>query len=179
MSDEAVAGSHLSGRRLRGHQLSGRELSEETKLANGIYGIIVGTGVMASGGGSSVGQLAVAVIVTLLVYWLAERYAHVMARRIKLGRSQTGRELVRELSDGWELVTASYLPLLVLVAANLLGADLTGSVVSALVFSTALLSFSGWRVGRQAEFGLVQRLLSAVTAGAFGVVMIVLQSTLH
>jgi hypothetical protein len=162
-----------------GSDLGARQLSEESKIANGIYGIIVGSGVMAADSGTSVAQLAVAVVVTLLVYWAAERYAHLVARRIKLGRKQSRAELRRELSDGWELVTASYLPLLVLVTASLLGADLTASVVSALVFSTALLSLSGWRVGGEANLGRPQRLLSAAIAGAFGVVMIILQSFLH
>jgi hypothetical protein len=164
---------------MTGSDLGARQLSEESKIANGIYGVIVGTGVMAADSGTSVTQLAIAVVVTLLVYWAAERYAHVVARRIKLGRRQTGRELRRELSAGWELVTASYLPLMVLVTASLLGADLTGAVVSALVFSTALLSLSGWRVGGEANLGLAQRCVSAAIAGAFGVVMILLQSFLH
>ena len=76
-------------------------------------------------------------------------------------------------------MTASYLPLIVLLSTHLLGADLTGSVLSALVCSTALLCLSGWRVGREAQLGLGQRLLSTSIAGAFGVVMITLKSLLH
>lgn len=169
MSDEAVTGPEPAAERLR----------EETRTANGIYGVIVGTAVMAADNGSGVGRLAVAVIVTLLVYWAAERYAHVLARRISLGRQLTRAELRRELSDGWELVTASYLPLLVLVTSSLLGADLFGSVRNALVFSTGLLCLSGWRAGTEAELGPNRRVFSAAIAGAFGVVMIILQTFLH
>jgi hypothetical protein len=170
MSDEAVTGSDVMA-----HQLK-----EETRTANGIYGVIVGTAVMASvERGDTVGRLAVAVLVTLLVYWAAERYAHVMARRISLGRKHTRAELRRALSHGWELVTASFLPLLVLLGTHLLGADLSGSVLSALVCGTVLLGLSGWRVGREAHLGLVQRLLSAAFAGAIGIVMIVLKTILH
>jgi hypothetical protein len=169
MSDEALTGSELEARQLR----------EETRTANGIYGVIVSTAVMASETGDSVGGLAVAVLVTLLVYWAAERYAHVMARRIGLRRKQTHGELLRELSDGWELVTASFLPLLVLLGTHRLGADLSGSILSALVCSTVLLGLIGWRVGREAQLSLVQRLLSAALAGAFGVVMIALKTFLH
>jgi hypothetical protein len=156
-----------------------RLLEEETKTANGIYGVIVSAAVMATEQGDAVGRLAVAVLVTLVVYWAAERYAHVMAGRISLGREQTRAELRRELSDGWELVTASFLPLLVLVGTGWLGADLPGSVLSALAFSTLLLSLIGWRVGREAQLGLVQRLLSAACTGAFGIVMISLKAFLH
>jgi hypothetical protein len=169
MSDEAVTGSDLVARQVR----------EEARTANGIYGLIVGSAVMAAAHGDAVGRLAVAVLITLLIYWVAERYAHVMARRIVLRRRLTRSELRGELSQGWELVTASYLPLIVLVSTHLLGADLTGSVLSALVCSTALLCLSGWRVGREARLGLSQRLLSTSIAGAFGLVMIALKSLLH
>jgi hypothetical protein len=67
----------------------------------------------------------------------------------------------------------------VLVTSSLLGADLFGSVRNALIFSTALLSLSGWRVGREADLPLMKNLLSMVIAGAFGVVMIGLQTFLH
>jgi hypothetical protein len=169
MSDEAVTGSDLFA-----HQVD-----EEARTAHGIYGLIVGSAVMAAAHGDAVGRLAVAVLITLLIYWVAERYAHLMARRTVLRRRLTRPELRRELSGGWELVTASYLPLIVLVSTNLLGAGLTGSVLSALVCSTALLCLSGWRVGREAELGLSQRLLSTSIAGAFGLVMIALKSLLH
>jgi hypothetical protein len=170
MSDEAVTGPDLAA----------RKHSEETRTANAIYGVIVSTAVMASvKRGDSVGRLAVAVLVTLLVYWAAERYAHVMARRIGLGRKQTHAEVRRELSDGWELVTASFLPLLVLLGTHVLGVDLSGSVLSALACSTVLLGLVGWRVGREAQLRLVERLLSAAFAGAIGIVMIVLKTTLH
>ena len=169
MADEAVTGSDLVAHLVK----------EEARTANGIYGLIVGSAVMAAAQGDAVGRLAIAVLVTLLIYWLAERYAHVMARRIILGRRLTRPELRMELSHGWELVTASYLPLIVLVSTHLLGAGLTGSVLSALVCSTALLCLSGWRVGGEAQLELSRRLLSACFAGAFGVVMIVLKSLLH
>jgi len=169
MSDEAVTGSDLVA----------HHVSEEARTANGIYGLIVGAAVMAAAEGDAVGRLAVAVLVTLFIYWVAERYAHVMARHIVLRRRLTRPELRRELSHGWELVTASYLPLIVLVSTRLLGADLTGSVLSALLCSTVLLGLSGWRVGREAQLGLSRRLLSTAIAGAFGLVMIALKTLLH
>jgi len=169
MSDEAVTGSDLTA----------GELRKETRTANGIYGVIVGTGVMAGYTGSTVSRLAVAVLTTLIVYWAAERYAHVAARRIVIRRRLTRAELRREFADGWEIVTASFLPVLVLVTSSLLGTDLFGSIRNALIFSTALLSLSGWRVGREAELPLMQHVLSMAIAGAFGVVMIALQAFLH
>jgi hypothetical protein len=60
MSDEASS------------DLAALQVREETRTANAIYGIIVSTAVMASvKTGDSVGRLAVAVLVTLLIYWAA------------------------------------------------------------------------------------------------------------
>lgn len=160
-------------------ELAASDLKEEARTANGIYGVIVGSGVMAAAHGDSVGRLAVAVLVTLLIYWAAERYSRLMARRIVLGRGLTRAELRTVLSDGWEVVTTSFIPLTALVGTHLLGVDLTGSVFAALACSTVLLSLSGWRVGREAHLGLRQSFTSAAVAGAFGAVMIVLKATLH
>lgn len=155
------------------------DLAREVRTANGIYGIIVGTAVMAAAHGEAVGRLAIAVLTTLLIYWAAERYAHLMARRIVLGRVLTGPEVRAELSHGWELVTASFLPLVVLIGSHLLGAGLSASVLDALICSTVLLGLSGWRVGREAQLGWGKRIASTAVAGAFGVVMILLKTSLH
>jgi post-segregation antitoxin (ccd killing protein) len=156
-----------------------RMLAEETRTANGIYGIIVGSAVLVSVHGSTVGQLAVAVLGTLVIYWVAERYAHVMARRIVHPEALGWSELRRELHHGWELVTASFLPLGVLVGTRALGADVSTAVVAALVCATVLLSAAGWQVGREAGLARGARFLSAVCAGAFGAGMILLKTLLH
>jgi hypothetical protein len=156
-----------------------RMLAEETRTANGIYGIIVGSAVLVSVHGSTVPQLAVAVLSTLIIYWVAERYAHVMARRIVFPGALRWSELRHELHHGWELVTASFLPLGVLVVSRLLGAEVYTAVVASLLCATALLAGAGWRVGREAGLAFGGRVLSAACAGAFGAAMVVLKTLLH
>jgi hypothetical protein len=156
-----------------------RMLAEETRTANGIYGIIVGSAVLVSVHGSTVPQLAVAVLGTLVIYWVAERYAHVMARRIVHPEALGWPELRRELHHGWELVTASFLPLGVLVGTRALGAEVSTAVVAALVCATVLLSAAGWQVGREAGLSRWARLGSAACGGAFGAAMILLKTLLH
>ena len=80
-------------------------LEEETSTANAIYGLIVSCAVMASVHGQSVLRLAAATLVTLVIYWTAERYAHVMAQRIVNGSVLTWSQLRHELGRGWELVS--------------------------------------------------------------------------
>ena len=158
-------------------------LEAETATANGIYGLIVSSAVMASVHGQTVLRLALAALVTLVIYWTAERYAHVMAHRIVdpslLSWSLLRRELRHEFHRGWELVTASFLPLGVLLGSKVLGASVTEAVLAALVCATVLLAAAGWQVGREADLSPLWRLLSAVCAGAFGAAMILLKALLH
>jgi len=154
-------------------------LAAEQRTANSIYGVIVSSGVMASAHADSVPRLAVAVLVTLLVYWAAERYAHIMAGRIVLGPDVRWRDIPGRLREGWELVTASFVPLVVLLVVGAFGASYTTAVFAALGCGTVLLAFDGWRVGRDAGLHPVQQLFAASGAAAFGLVMIALKSLLH
>ena len=154
-------------------------IRDERRTADAVYGVIVGAGVMASAHLPTSGRLALAVLATLVVYWAAERYAAVMARRTAAGHQLLRSELRHELADGWELVTASFLPIFVLVGVDALGAELDTAVNAALVSSTALLFLAGLRIGAQGQLSFVQRLTSAVIAGIFGVFMIVLKVLLH
>jgi hypothetical protein len=154
-------------------------LAEERATAAAIYGIIVSSAVMASAHGDSALKLAVAVLATLLIYWAAERFAHVMGEQIVHARELTAGRLRSHLGSGWELVSASFLPLGVLLAAGLLGADVDDAVLAALLCATALLFAAGWKVGGEADLSRSSRLVSALLSGAFGAAMILLKSLLH
>ena len=155
----------------------GRSSEEDT--AAGIDGIILGAAVMAASHAASAVAVTVAVLVTLTVYWGAERYARIVARRIHDGRRPDRRELRSQLTTGWAMVSATVLPLAVLAAARLLGADLSTAVLSALGCSALLLGIAGWEVGRDGKLTPRERLASAATAAAFGGVLILLKILLH
>lgn len=156
----------------------GRRPSEESTAA-GIYGVIVSAAVMAASHADSATAVAVAVLVTLVVYWAAERYSRLVAERIHDGRRPTWRQVRLQLTTGWEIVTASALPLVVLAVMALLGADLYVAVLAALGCSTLLLCLAGWQVGRQGQLSTIERIVSATVAGIFGIAMIVLKALLH
>ena len=147
--------------------------------ASGLYGIIVGAAVVAASRAGSAVAVDAAVLVTLTVYWAAERYARIVAERIHEGHRPTSRTVRRQLTSGWELVTASVLPLLVMSAARLLGAGLVAAEVAFLVCSTLLLCVAGWRIGAGGRLGPAERLVSTAVAGAFGLAMIALKAALH
>ena len=124
---------------VRGHDGAARDLLvEERATADAIYGIIVSSAVMASGHGrpswsspspssspwSSTGPRSA---------------SRVMGERIVHSPELTAGQLRRHLGTGWELVTASFLPLGVLLGSGLLGADVDRAALAALICATVLL----------------------------------------
>ncbi len=151
----------------------------EESTAAGIYGTIVGAAVMAASHAERVASVVVGVAFTLVVYWAAERYARLVADRMHRDRRPTWPEVRAQLGAGWEIVTVSALPLVVLAVFGLLGARLTVAVLAGLVCSTGMLCLAGWEIGRGGRLSLVERSVLVVIAGAFGVLMIVLKALLH
>jgi hypothetical protein len=154
-----------------------RETEEST--AAGIYGLIVSSAVMAASHAESGRAVAAAVLVTLVIYWGAERYSRLVAERIHEGRRPTWRQVRQQLIAGWEMVAASAVPLAVLTVCRLLGVGLGPAVSAAMVSSTLLLCLAGWEIGRHDQLTLLERLASAAVAGVFGVVLTLLKTALH
>jgi hypothetical protein len=156
---------------------SAHEVREAT--AAGIYGIIVSAAVLASSHAPTATATAATVLVTLGVYWAAERYARILAERIHEGHRPRWETVRTQLAGGWEMITASLLPLGVLVVARLTGTTLRTAVLAALGCSTVLLCMAGWRIGRYGRLSALEQVLSSAIAGLFGVAMIVLKTLLH
>ncbi|WP_426512610.1 hypothetical protein ACPPVO_19425 [Dactylosporangium sp. McL0621] len=151
----------------------------EEGTAAGIYGLIVSAAVMATSHAHSAAATAAAVLLTLAVYWSAERYARLVAERIHDGHRPSWAEVRRQLSLGWEIVTASALPLVVLVGLEVLRVEQYQAVLVALACNTGLLALGGWEIGRLGRLSTGERLASTAVAGSFGVALIVLKAALH
>lgn len=147
----------------------------QSRQAAAIYGLIVTAAVMASAGGQlGTLPLAFAVVVTLIVYWLAEEYAWLIAHA-HAGERPSWVHIRSGLSVKWPMVTSSYLPLVVLVVVRLLGATAVGAAFAALGVTVALLGFHGWSAARSAGMRGLALFLMTSLAGALGVLMIVLK----
>ena len=144
--------------------------------AAGIYGAIITAAIIAANGGElSTIALVIAVVVTLLVYWVAEEYAEVLGEQVEGGRLPTWARIRGMLAGTWPMVTASYAPLLALVLAHLAGAsDLTGANIG-LAVAIVLLAIHGWSASRAARLRGRQLVLSTSIAAALGIVMILLK----
>ena len=146
------------------------------RRAAGIYGAIVTAAIIAATGGKlPTIALTAAVIVTLLVYWAAEEYAEVLGEQTEGGRLPTWASIREMLTLTWPMVSASFLPLLALLLARVVGAsDLTASNVG-LGVAVVLLTIHGWSAGRAAQLRGRKLLFSTSVAALLGIMMIVLK----
>jgi VIT1/CCC1 family predicted Fe2+/Mn2+ transporter len=171
----AVPSPHPTPKPAKGDPAAHRE--EAT--AAGIYGIIVSAAVMAAAHTTSAIATDVAVLVTLIVYWAAERYSRIVAERIHQGHRPSSQTVREQVTSGWEMVTASFIPLAVLAVVRVAGASLRTATIVALICSTVLLCVAGWRVGEHGRLSRPEQVISTLVAGVFGAAMILLKTLLH
>jgi hypothetical protein len=145
-----------------------------------IYGTIVTAAVIAAGGNQlSSAQLAVTVIVTLIVYWLAEQYAELLGARAHDGRLPSAGLIRSSLAEAWPMVTASFLPVASIGVAVLLGASSSNAAQAALIVTVVLLIMHGYTAGRAAGLHGVRRVVVTAIAGLLGISMVILKSVLQ
>jgi hypothetical protein len=155
--------------------MAGGSRQREVPPASGIYGLIVTASVLATAGVSMrTAPLAVAVFVTLVVYWLAEEYA-ALGEHASAGHLPTWPRISSALAAKWPMVSASYIPLIALLAARVIGATTSAAALIALGVTVALLMLYGWKAGRSAGLRGLAQLSMAVAAGALGILMILLK----
>jgi hypothetical protein len=146
------------------------------RRAAGIYGAIITAAILDTAGGHvSTAALAVSVVVTLLVYWIAEEYAEVLGEQAAGGQLPSRASIQGALVSTWPMVTASYLPLLAVVLAHLAGASDLTAANAGLVVAIVLLTVHGWQAGRAARLQRGALLVATAIAAGLGLVMILLK----
>ena len=146
------------------------------RRAAGIYGAIITAAILDTAGGHlSTAALVISVVVTLLVYWLAEEYAEVLGEQVEGGRLPSRTSIWGALASTWPMVTASFAPLLVLLLARLAGASALTAANVGLVAAIVLLTVHGWLAGRAAQLLGWQLFFSTSIAAALGLVMVALK----
>lgn len=150
--------------------------SSGRRRAAGIYGTIITAAVIAATGiRLTTLALVVSVLVTLLVYWVAEEYAELLGEQLEAGRLPTWLEIRTALAATWPMVSASYVPLLALVLARWLGASPSAAANVGLVVAVLLMIFYGWSAGRAARVDGKRLFVITSVAAALGLMMIVLK----
>ena len=119
------------------------------------------------------------IVVTLIVYWLAEQYAELLGAHTHDGRLPSVRFIRDSLAGAWPMVTASFLPVASIGVAVLFGASSSDAAQAALIVTVVLLIMHGYAAGRAAGLRGRQRVLVTITAGLLGVAMVILKSLLQ
>jgi hypothetical protein len=154
--------------------------SHGRRRAAAIYGTIVTAAVIAAGGNQlNSAQLAVTVVVTLIVYWLAEQYAELLGAHTHHGRLPSVGLIRSSLAEAWPMVTASFLPVASIGIAVLFGASSSDAAQAALIVTVVLLIMHGYTAGRAAGLRGKERVMVTVIAGLLGVAMVILKSVLQ
>jgi len=158
-----------------GRSLPWANMSGQHRAA-GIYGAIITAAIIAASGTKlSTAALVVAVVVTLLVYWVAEEYAEVLGEQAAGGSLPTWASIRGMLARTWPMVTASYVPLVALVIARLAGASALTATNVALALAIVQLTLHGWWAGRAAQLHGRRLFYATSIAAALGIVMILLK----
>lgn len=146
------------------------------RRAAGIYGTIITAAILDTAGGRlSTGALVTAVVVTLLVYWIAEEYAEVLGEQAAGGRLPGWAYIQQALGSTWPMVSASFAPLLALLFARLAGATALEAANAGLIVAFVLLAFHGWRAALAAQLRGWQLFAACSVAAALGLIMILLK----
>ena len=146
------------------------------RRAAGIYGAIITAAILDTAGGHvSTTVLVISVVVTLLVYWIAEEYAEVVGEQAAGGRLPSRASIQGTLVSTWPMITASYGPLLAVVLATLAGASALTAANVGLVVAIVLLTIHGWLAGRAAQLQSWKLVVATSIAAGLGLVMILLK----
>ena len=146
------------------------------RRAAGIYGAIITAAILDTASGRMpTYSLVIAVVVTLLVYWLAEEYSELLGEQVEDGHLPTWARIRETLAATWPMVSASFAPLLAVVLATLAGASALTAANVGLVVAMVLLTIHGWLAGRAAQLQGWKLLVATSLAAGLGLVMILLK----
>lgn len=158
---------------------SERRWATPEQLAQAVYGAVVGAAGIAvsSAHGGDLADIVLTVLVTVAVYWAAERYADVLATAVHNPRRE---RVLAALRRGRPTLQAGLIPMCLLVALDLLLTDrLPLAVFSALGLATLMLGRLGHLAARQAGAGRLSALGWSLGTAALGLSMIGLKILLH
>ena len=157
----------------------GRPGDSHRGRASYLYGLIVTGAVLATSDSSRLSLVAAGVLGTLLIYWAAETYVHWMAARQVHRRDLTAAERRAIIVEGWPLVTACTVPLVLLLVEALLGVEAGPAVRIALAVNALLLVLVGYGMSRDSGLTGWRLAVSAAAAGVLGLAVIALKTLLH
>jgi uncharacterized membrane protein YdjX (TVP38/TMEM64 family) len=150
------------------------------RRASSLYGLIIGGAVLATSGVEErLMFIALSLVTTLAVYWVAETYVHVMAERGVEGHELSRRTALTIAQDGLPLISVSAVPLGVLLVCALAGMSSVKAADWALYANTLVLLVAGYRISRDAGLSGARLGVSVFISGLLGLAMVGLKIALN
>ena len=159
-----------------------RVLRTTGSVTEGIYGLILATSVIAVSqeyDSTNAGTIAVTVLVTGFVFWLAHVYARTLSRSMARDRWPTRAEVRDVLRHDWPLVEVT-IPLVLLLLLGVFDVTSDRTAVSLAVFAAlAELATAGAYAARTSGAGVPASVCSAAIAVALGGAVVLLKVLVH
>jgi hypothetical protein len=159
-----------------------RVLRTRGDVTEGIYGLVLATSVIAVSQeyeSQRAGAVAVTVLVTSIVFWLAHVYARILARAAAGDRWPTRAEMREVMRHDWPLVEVA-LPLVLVMMLGVVGllADRT-AVALAVAMALVELALVGAYAAATSGSRLPGVVLSSAVAVALGSIVVLLKALAH
>lgn len=147
--------------------------------ASALYGLIIAGAVLATAGPEArLAFVAISLVATLAVYWVAETYVHLMAERQAEGHELSRAHMAAIARDGLPLITVSAIPLAILLLGAAVGLDTALAEDLALYANTILLLVGGYRMSRDAGVTGGRLVVATMVSGLLGLAMVGLKIVL-
>jgi hypothetical protein len=177
-----LTGSHMTTNESRRTPADVEPERDPLGMING-EGVITGTVVSCAVIAAAVGhleetRLVIAILATAFIYWLAHLHARTLGDAVK-HRTHPVDALKEALAETWPILAAALVPAIILVIAQLAGAQIRLAAWIAVIASTVLLTVYSFFAGRRGGLGLGGSLVSASVGATLGILIIVLKAGLH
>ena len=150
-------------------------------IAAAVYGLILMLALLVVNAATqkSLTQIAVTLLVTGFVFWIAHVYANILEAHTRVRRRLTRAEVRAELDEEWPLVGVGIPPVLVILIGDLLNDDRGRTIWVAMIFCLAELGLIGVVMARRSGYGWRATTLIALLNVGVGLMVVALKVFVH
>jgi len=152
-----------------------------TNIAASVYGLILMLALLVVNAATAknLTQVAVTLLVTGFVFWVAHVYANILEAHTRVRRRLTRAEVRAELDEEWPLVGVGIPPVLVILVADLLHADRATAIWLAMILCLVELVVIGVVMARRSGYGWRATTVIALLNLGFGLLIVALKVFVH
>ncbi len=150
-------------------------------LSAAIYGLMTVGALLAaeSAGSETYAETVGAVVITMIVYWLAHSYAEFASERLKERQPARFAALARIMVVQVPILLGAAVPLLALLVDWAVGASLETAVITALITAAVVIMLLEVVAGVRAKQSGLELVLQALFGAVLGLLIIALRLVLH